>query len=159
MAEDYQVPYKDSQQLQAQLITKHFLLHNSWIFILLFPLDLVSKISLYKPPGTYHLYLQLLPTQPSWLPDGTLHFSPFSTPQIGSFIYYEGNTKEKMLLLPKNWQKHDKKSSPSFPHKLQQNTNLLLSRAFPKQQKNSSPLPPSRAPVCYTARTTTCYTS
>lgn len=86
MAEDHQVPYKDSQQLQTQLITKHFLLYNSWIFILLFPLDLASIITLYKPLGTYHLYLQLLPTHPFWLPDGTLHFSPFSTPQRDSLI-------------------------------------------------------------------------
>lgn len=159
MAEDHQVPYKDSQQLQTQLITKHFLLYNSWIFILLFPLDLASIISLYKPLGTYHLYVQLLPTHPSWLPDETLHFSPFSTPQRDSLIMRVIWRKICFFFAFQNWQKHDKKCSPSFPHELQQNTNLLLSRAFPKQQTNSSLLPPSRVPVCYKARTTTCCTS
>lgn len=100
MAEDHQVLHIDCQQLQAQLITTppHFLLYNSWIFILLFPLDLPSIISIYKLVGTCYLYLQLLPKHPSWLPDGTLHFSPFPPHRQCD---YEGNMKEKMLLLPK----------------------------------------------------------
>lgn len=67
MAEDHQVLHKDSQQLQAYLITTppHFLLYSYWTLILLFPMELASIISLSKAVGTYYLYLQLLPTHPS----------------------------------------------------------------------------------------------